>query len=378
MRCLFLAQLIIQNPVVLMNKLIYTFIFLLIALNLLANDGAYYSGGSTFFPLKEGKISMDKEILSFKVIDKQCYVTIHFEFFNPEAVSRKILVGFQAPQAVGDVTEDEVKFPQIFDFKVSQDNRLLPFQLKTAECEDCPLKEAQTISAHQAGSGIFVYLFEIEFKPGITSIDHSYRFRAGSSVMTDQLYPYILKTGAKWAGGTIKDLTVNMDMSNNSYFYVSDIFGKEANWSVNGIGKITSLIYNNYEVDCKMIRILSGGLQIHCTNWNPEQNLEFGVINPHCFEFAVYPKTLNRIMTAVNSLSLENLDDTIPYTKEELKFIRNTFFAQKGYVFSNPELSAYFSKFDWYIADPNIKMSDVHFEENVKHFIEEIQKKEKS
>ncbi|AEA43283.1 YARHG domain-containing protein [Fluviicola taffensis] len=360
-----------------MTKFSSVFIFLLIALKLSANDGAYYSGGSTFYPLKEGKISMDKEILSFKVINKQCYVTIHFEFFNPENVSRKILVGFQAPQAAGDVKEEEIKFPQIFDFKVSQDSRLLPFQLKTAECEDCPLKEEQTISSHQAGSGIFVYLFEIEFRPGITSIDHSYRFRSGSSVMTDQLYPYILKTGAKWAGGTIKDLTVNIDMGNDSYFYVSDIFGKEANWSVLGIGKTTSSVYNNYEVDCKMIRILSGHLQIHCTNWNPQQNLEFGIIKPHCYEFAVYPKTLNRIMTAVNSLNVENLEDKIPYTKEELKFIRNTFFAQKGYVFSNSELSTYFSKFEWYIPNPNLKMSEIQFDTDVKLFIEEIQKKEK-
>jgi hypothetical protein len=360
-----------------MKKWIHSLILLLIALKLSANDGAYYSGGSTFFPLKEGKISMDKEILSFKVIDNQCYVTIHFEFFNPENISRKILVGFQAPQAVGDVTEEEIKFPQIFDFKVSKDNILLPFQLKTADCEDCPLKDEQTISSHQAGQKIFVYLFEIDFKPGITAIDHSYRFRAGSSIGTDQLYHYILKTGAKWAGGTIKDLTVNIDMGNDSYFYVSDIFEKEATWSVLGIGKTTTAVYTNYEIDCKMIRILSGSLQIHCSNWNPKHNLEFGVNNPNCYEFAVYPKTLNRIMTAVNSLNLENVAENTSYNKEELKLIRNTFFAQKGYLFSNAELSTYFSKFEWYIPNPNLKVSEIQFDENVKRFIEEVQKMEK-
>jgi len=360
-----------------MKTLIYTFLFVLFALKAGANDGVYYTGGGTIFPMKEGKIIMDKEILSFKVIDKQCYVNIHFEFFNPENVNRKVLVGFQAPQAVGDVREEEIKYPQIFDFKVSQNNTLFPYQLKTADCEDCPLKDEQTISSNQAGGEIFVYLFEIDFKPGITVIDHSYHFKASSSVLTDQLYSYILKTGSKWAGGTIKDLTINIDLGNDTYFYVSDIFGKEANWSVLGIGKLTSEIYNNNEVDSKMVRMISGSLQIHAINWNPKNNLEFGIINPNCYEFAVYPKTLNRVMQAVNSLNFENPDDGA-YTKEELKLIRNTFYAQKGYAFTNPELAAYFNKFEWYISNPNLKMNEIHFDGEVKQFIEEIQKKEKN
>ena len=357
-------------------KLICTFLLFLSVFNLRANDGAYYIGGSTIYPMKEGKIGMNKEVLSFKVVNEQCYVTVHFEFFNPEAVSRKMLVGFQAPQAYGDVDEEEIKYPQIFDFKVSQDNTLLPYQLKTADCEDCPLKEEQTISSDQAGSDIFVYLFEIDFKPGTTVIDHSYRFKASTSVMTDQFYNYILKTGSKWAGQTIKDLTVNIDLGNDTYFYVSDIFGKGAAWSVQGIGKITSGVYNNYETDCRMVRILSGSLQIHCSDWNPQQNLEFGIINLHCFEFADSKKTLDRVMTAVKYLSIENPEDGA-YTKEELKLIRNTFYAQKGYGFTNPELAAYFKKFEWYIPNPNLKMNDISFDEQVKTFIAEVQKREK-
>ena len=357
-------------------KFIYTFLFVLLSSNLSANDGAYYTGGGTIFPMKESKIVMDKEILSFKVINSECYVTVHFEFFNPEAVKRKLLVGFQAPQAYGDVNEDEIKHPQIFDFKVSQDNTLLPYQLKTADCEDCPLHEEQTISSHQAGLNIFVYLFEIDFKPGTTVIDHSYRFKASTSVMTNQFYNYILKTGSKWAGEKIKDLIVNIDPGNDRYFYVSDIFGNEAAWSVQGIGKTTSGVYNNYETDCRMVRILSGSLQIHCSDWNPQQNLEFGIINEHCFEYEDSKNGLNRVMTAVKRLSIDDPEDGA-YTREELKLIRNTFYAQKGYAFTNPELAAYFAKFEWYIPNPNLKMNEITFDEPVKSFIAEIQKREK-
>ncbi len=359
-----------------MIKLISTFLFFLSVLNLSANDGAYYIGGGTIFPMKESKIVMDKEILSFKVIHSECYVTVHFEFFNPEATNRKLLVGFQAPQAYGDVNEEDIKFPQIFDFKVSQNNQLLPYQLKTAACEDCPLRDEQTISSHQAGSQIFVYLFEIDFKSGTTVIDHSYRFKASSSVMNHEFYNYILKTGSKWAGQKIKDLTVNIDLGNDTYFYVSDIFGEKSSWSVNGIGKTTSNPYNYYETNCKMVRILSGSLQIHCSDWNPQQNLEFGIINEYCFEFEDSKKPLNRVMTAVKRLSIDDPEDGA-YSKEELKLIRNTFYAQKGYAFTNPELSAYFAKFEWYIPNPNLKMNDISFGEQVKAFIAEVQKKEK-
>lgn len=346
-----------------------------ISLSAFANDGAYFSGGGTIYPIKESSISMEKEILSFQVIDRQCYVTIHFEFLNPAKETKKLLVGFQAPQAAGDVTDDEISYPQIFDFMVSQDQTLLPYQLKTADCEDCELSDKQTIDSHQAGSHVFVYLFEVEFKPGITKIDHSYRFKAGSSVMTSQIYNYILKTGAKWAGGKIKDLTVNIDMGENTYFYASDIFGKEAAWNIQGIGKVTNTVYNNFEVDCKMIRILSGFLQICVQNWNPVQNLEFGIIHENCFDFEGENHPISRLMRAVSRLSLDIVKT--PYSKQELKLIRNTFFAQKGYVFSDKDLDSYFRGFDWYIPNPNLKLKDIALPIETVDFIEHIQNREK-
>jgi hypothetical protein len=58
------------------------------------------------------------------------------------------------------------------------------------------------------------------------------------------MYNYILTTGSKWADGTIKDLTVEIDMGGNSYFYVKDIFGKSASWNILGTGKVTSKRYS--------------------------------------------------------------------------------------------------------------------------------------
>ena len=81
-------------------------------------------------------------------------------------------------------------------------------------------------------------------------------------------------------------------------------------------------------------------------------------------------------MAALRYMNMDDPDDG-PYTKEELKLIRNTFFAQKGYAFTNPELATYFAQFEWYIPNPDLKISDIHFDEDVRYFIDEIQKKEK-
>lgn len=358
-----------------LSSIKYWFIFLCVFRSgaLLANDGAYLSNGSSIYPMQETKISMDKEVLSFKVVNGRCDVNVHFEFNNPENQTRKVLVGFQAPQSVGDVSEEQIQQVQIFDFIVSQGGKILPYQLKTAECEDCELLDKTTIESDQGGSYIFVYLFEVEFAPGITVIDHSYSFKAGSNVMTEEIYRYILTTGSKWSGAKIKDLTVNIDLGNDTYFYVGDVFGKQSTWAVKGIGKVTSEVYNNFETDCKMVRVVSGYLEIKTIDLNPIANIEFGVVNSHCFQLKGASERTDQMLAALKYLSSSPMmTDEKPFSKDELRIMRNTFYAQRGFVFSSKDLADYFSKFEWYIPNPNLKMTDIHFDEDVETFIQEI------
>ena len=140
--------------------------------------------------------------------------------------------------------------------------QILPYKIKLAECEDCELKEMNELHFSQFSSGVFVYLFDVTFKPGINKINHSYSFPASSNVSIDQFYSYILTTGAKWANGKIKDLTVQVDMGANKYFYVSDIFGQKADWSIIGSGKVTGKRFDYGEDTGRMVRIISGKLQI--------------------------------------------------------------------------------------------------------------------
>lgn len=65
------------------------------------------------------------------------------------------------------------------------------------------------------------------------------------------------------------------------------------------------------------------------------------------------------------------------YSKEELRLLRNTIYAQYGYDFNSPDLKEYFSQFAWYMPDPNLKMEDIVLTEKEKEFIEKILTKEK-
>jgi len=267
-------------------KLALTIILIsLYSISAFGNDGVYLSNGGIIYPTKETKISLEREILSFKVIDNICIVNILFEFNNPENNERKLLIGFQAPTASGDVTDEIRNTNQITDFKVFSNGEIFPYKLKKAECEDCELKEAKDLYfTLDDDSGIFVYLFEFAFKPGMNRINQSYSFPRTTNVVVDEIYYYILKTGAKWAGGMIKHLSVQIDYGDNKYFYVNDIFGKNADWSIIGTGKFTDEKIDNYDVTAtKMVRILSGKLQIDVTNFKPENNIEFGVINRNSF-----------------------------------------------------------------------------------------------
>lgn len=370
-----------------MKATITTILIFILTLSVHGNDGAYLMRGGVIYPAKESKISLDKEVLSFNVNSNSCHVDILFEFNNPETIERKLMIGFQSPTATGDVDEKLANTNQITDFKIMVDGQLLPYKLKATQCEDCELKDPGEFRFSQGRQGVFVYLFEVTFKPGLNQINHSYSFPASSDVETDQIYNYILTTGAKWAGGKIKDLTVNFNFGQNKYFYVKDIFGKKATWSVIGSGKVTNEQFINHENDTiKMVRILSGSLQIEVKDLQPQKNIEFGIINDNSFsiystsEYSSLP-TIPESNKIFHALKHQTLDVSFleegNLTKEELKILRNTIYAQYGYVFKDKEIQDYFSKFAWYIPNPNLAIEQIILTKEEKKFIDEILKREK-
>ena len=360
-----------------MKTTLSTILILILTFSAFGNDGVYLTRGSVIYPTQETKISLDKEILSFTVRDRLAYVDIQFHFNNPENIERKLLIGFQAPTATGDVSEVLSNSNQISNFTIVQNEQILPYQLKAAECEDCELKDPKDLYFSQMDPGVFVFLFEITFKPGLNEINHSYSFPASNNVSFDQFYNYILTTGSKWAGGKIKDLTINIDMGENQYFYVNDIFGKTASWSIIGTGKVTNEKFDYLDNDsCRMVRTLSGQLELKVMDFQPTKNIEFGVVSRHSFashsvDFD-YEKVRNGEIVSIGNMTLE-----ADYSKEQLRLLRNTIYAQYGFDFNSPDLKEYFSQFAWYMPNPNLTMEDIKLTEKEKEFVDKILMKEK-
>lgn len=357
-----------------MKAALSTILLLILTLSALGNDGAYLTRGGVIYPTQETKISIEKEILSFTVRDGVAFVDIQFQFNNPENIERKMLIGFQAPGASGDVSDSLSNSNQISNFTVIQDKQIIPYYLKAAQCADCALKAPKEFQFSQTEPGIFVFLFEIVFQPGLNQINHSYNFPASGNVSIDQFYNYILTTGAKWAGGKIGDLTVNIDMGLNQYFYVNDIFGESANWSIIGSGKVTDKSFNHNEsATGRMVRTISGQLQINVKDFGPTRDIEFGIISSH--SFTSWPINFEGIQNGEIVIGNMALEDE--YSKEDLRLLRNTIYAQHGYDFDSADLKRYFSQFAWYMPDPNLKMKDIILNEREQRFVEKIILKEK-
>lgn len=162
-------------------------------------------------------------------------------------------------------------------------------------------------------------------------------------------------------------------MGENQYFFVSDAFGKEADWSVVGTGKVSEGRID-IPAEARMVRIGSGYVSIWVSDFSPSQNISFGLFSSQHFtrEPLFFQATEEKVDLALRQLALNG-----DYTERELKSMRNTIFARYGYVFKNPGLKTYFSKRGWYMPDPNLKMKDIELTVQEKPFVDAIIKREK-
>lgn len=344
-----------------------------------ANDSVYHGSGGALYPIKETRIEMKREFLAFTCRDGWAEVNVLFEFFNPDDVERKLTVGFQSPSAYLPSDDDvEISTPPIYDLRIMNDGKLLPYRIMMAEDEDSSLVDLGKLTFTMEDGGVFVYLFEMTFKPGINVVQHAYRFRAGGSVMGDQYYPYILKTGAKWGGGKISDFTFELDMDRHSRFSVSDVFGANANWSVVGLGRVGQPQgRSEYGPSERIVSILQGKLVITTRDLESKDNIDVTGVPGHVYlglgdDVVVYGED---IVHAWRWRTLDGLSSEL-LSKEALRLLRNMVFAQHGYVFKDAMVQKTFERFDWYIPDPNLKWENNMLSPEDVLFVELIKLKE--
>ncbi len=148
-------------------------------------------------------------------------------------------------------------------------------------------------------------------------------------------------------------------MGHNQYFYVTDVFGKEAEWSIIGTGAVTSHTFDyHHGITCRMVRTLAGKLRIHASDLVPQHNFEFGLCSAHSFFGVPLNETGGLSSKVFLALRWSTLDmtgfDLEPLTIDELRALRNCIYAMHGYAFRDEELRSYYERFPWYVADPNM------------------------
>ncbi len=350
-----------------------------------ANDGVFYVRGNNLIPLQETQIQLRKEVLKFHISDFEWMkVDVDFTFFNP-GKSKKVIVGFVTPPADGDT--DENQHPQIKGFTVDVNGAKIPFKMKRMSETTFALDKLQV-----AGRD-FVYYFPVSFKPGINRIKHTYTYRGGSSVEVQRDFDYVITTGKRWANKQIDDFEMQVHLDNGIYAVPASFRkdGKYADWKIVGDGvmqpKGESFLYEDSPL-MRLTHLNSGYLSLSEKNFKPDNDIVFaeynwgaGWIERWC-DFAqecVSRETLEKIVPyfSLKPWAGTTVEDLKELSANDLRILRNYFFAVRGYEFKSDDLMSFYSQFFWYRPLNGLMVGEIKLSAAEEEFLRTVSKAEK-
>ncbi len=370
-----------------MKKLfLCTILFFLASATVLANDGAFYVSGNTLIPLQETQISLRKEVLKFYVRDfKWMDVTVDFEFYNPGR-EKEILVGFVTPPADGDVTDEDQNHPQIKDFTVTVNGNKLAYKMKR-------MKDTSFSADKLKIEGTdFVYYFKVRFGRGLNKIRHTYRFRGGEGVELMRDFDYRITTGKRWANKQIDDFELRLYLD-NGVFAIPATFREDrklAGWRIVGDGVIDDnprKWFGEESPQVRMVHLNSGYIVLNEKNFQPdfdimlgEYNWGAGWVNIWCEygQECTEKETLEKIVRYFTLAPYEGTPeaDLAELSGKELKYVRNYFYAVRGYAFKDAETKNFYSQFFWYKPNPALKAEEMKLSPAENAFLAKVKKVE--
>ncbi|WP_289044348.1 YARHG domain-containing protein [uncultured Olleya sp.] len=337
--------------------------------NCFANDGAYYASGNQLIPINETDVTVTKEVLTLvrKVVDGETYVyvTVDYTFFN-SGKNKTILVGFEAPSPFGDVNgyPKNGAHPYISNFDVIMNNQFLKHKTAMVNTDNYYINgaidaktEAEVIGEDFNSNSpefYYVYYFNANFKPGINTIKHTYRFNMSGSVLERYSFDYILTAANRWGNNQIDDFTLNIDMGNNQGFNISNTFFEDKNeWSIED-GRVFNHV-NEYSKakDTKFITN-SGKISFKKKNFKPKGELSLYSSATYMKDYYdVFDYTKHNLPHNIIFYKEDNKTCTKSIDEDSYKILRNLPFAIKGYVFKTKVIQDYYLSQSWYKPNPN-------------------------
>lgn len=363
-----------------MNKRILTaMVAWLLVLAAQANDGVYYVSGNHLVPLVETDIAIAKEVLTISLCDDGFARVDVLYVLNNRGQAKTIEMGFEAEGPYNDGTSLNPKgtHPHIFDFtatlngeKMNYRNAIVknggqehtdfvPLDLKIWKPTAHESGDNDVVKNSQTGETTtfsYAYYFTAHFKPGQNIVHHTYRYRMSNGVGRTFECPYWLTPATRWANGQIDDFTLRIKAENTAkHFALAEDIFKGAEFVVSeGKGKVRHNRFGDY-YSCIEIALRNGTAEWHKLNFRPTDEMQITSVDAFTSFDEKYP------IGTFYDRSATYYPNYVPERQVDRRILRNLPYANRGYVFKDKTLQAYFNKLWWYMPDPSWQTSAADF-----------------
>ena len=280
--------------------------------NVLANDGIYYTSGNFLVPLRETDISAKKEVLEITLCkDSFATVTVDYTFYN-NSEDKTVTMAFEAaaPYNAWAPINRQGSHPFIEDFTVLFNGEPLPYRnalvgitANFSSSEDArnrkdylaPLDPNEWKGYGEVADSLlpmddvlinpalpdsfcsfaYAYYFDAPFRKGENRVRHTYRYRMSWGVGRDYEVSYTLTPVTRWRGGQVDDFTLRIKSETDREIVMNDSLFLGAPFKLKGIGDIYQLQsdYWGYS-QCLFAPLMEGNvLEWHSANFAPKENL---------------------------------------------------------------------------------------------------------
>ena len=357
------------------------------AVTMQANDGVYYVNGNQLVPVRETDIAVVKEVLTINLCDDgYASVDVQYEFMN-RGKAKTVEMGFeaQAPYNAEVKVNKAGKHPFISNFTATLNGKQIDYRNAIVvekldeECDFVPVDRKRYLldkegdwdpgchlydtKADDIVPFAYAYLFTANFKEGLNTVHHTYRYRMSFGVGRTFEVPYWLKPAMRWANRQIDDFTLRIKADGTAkHFIIADSLFAAAPFKVTqGKGKIRKNTFG-YETTFTEVSLRNGVVEWHARNFKPKDNFVICSADIHtCFnEEYPFGYFYDRSDTYVPSWQEDKIDKRI---------LRNLPYAHRGYVFKDAKLKAYFNQLWWYMPDPSWKASTDGFTPKEQEYI---------
>lgn len=346
-------------------------------LPVMANDGVYYTSGNQLVPMQETDISVRKEVLTITLLDSSvALVDVYYEFFNPNATAKTVLMGFEADPPSGDYPQFSWggRHPFIGGFTVEMNGRTLSFRngicllgsrkLDTITLGDkYQLDESGFIfekATDRYPDVAFVYYFDAVFQPGFNRVHHTYTFRPAHSNASSFSVDYKLTPAARWANGQIDDFTLVVRAHHTAkHFVIADsIFPNPLFTLTEGTGKHRHTATCFWQQPGHEFSLRNGSYTLHVRHFKPCRELSIVSADNYLTFQDFYADHIDLPFGFFyDRTSLHGLwYQAYMLPRDEAfrrRIARNLPYAHRGRVFKSPELQKYFESLWWYMPDPD-------------------------